>query len=250
LVVHSLPLFSRIAIISSPSIAARPTSGRDRSGHLRWQNTLAGFRAGGFPPSGRTCTDDTASTNFLTRTGGSAPNYGAGSARYADAICTFIKALETASLITGNLSGAAGCGGVFDAIYLIKAHTSANAALNICGTGYSLVNHGAIFTADVGYAGASSSYVDTQFDPTTGTTKFLQNDASFSAATSTRFIASTDYGSMCGNSSGTLVIRLYPHYSDNSFYSGINQTVLRGNPVFLRGIFIRQCAARLSALPR
>jgi hypothetical protein len=52
----------------------------------------AGCGGGG---GGRTCTDDTASTNFLTRTGGSSPNYGAGSARYADAYCVFIKALES-----------------------------------------------------------------------------------------------------------------------------------------------------------
>jgi hypothetical protein len=61
-------------------------------------------------PGGRTCIDDTASTNFLTQFGGSAPNYNTGSARYADAICVFVKALETAGLITGNLSGTNGCG--------------------------------------------------------------------------------------------------------------------------------------------
>ena len=79
---------------------------------------------------GRTCTDDTASTNFLSRTGGTAPNYGAGSARFADAYCTFIKALETAGIITGTLGGVSTSGttatnGSFDGIYLLKAHTKA-----------------------------------------------------------------------------------------------------------------------------
>jgi hypothetical protein len=203
-----------------------------------------GFNGGGFKVGlgpfasggGRTCTDDTASTNFLTRTGGSAPNYGAGSGRYADAICTFIKALETAGLITGNLTGVAGCStftggtGGFDGIWLMKAHTSANAVFNICGTGFSLVNNGTSFSADAGYTGASSSCVDTQINPAAGTGKYLQSDASVWVHTSTNFVSGTDYGSMLGNGSGSLIDRLYPHYLNDTFYSAINQSSLELNP--------------------
>jgi hypothetical protein len=192
---------------------------------------------------GRTCTDDTASTNFLTRTGGSAPNYGAGSTRYADAICTFIKALETAGLINGNLSGVGSCGaftgnaGGFDGLWLIKAHTSANAAFNICGTGFSLVNHSATLTADSGYANpGSGAYVDTQIAPNAGI-NCLQNSCSVFAGTSTNLVSTTDYGSMMG--SGLNIIRLYPHYSNDGFYSAANSgglTVVTAAPGHFYGV--------------
>jgi hypothetical protein len=176
---------------------------------------------------GRTCTDDTASANFLARTGGSAPNHGAGSTHYADAICTFIKALETAGLITGNLGSVASCGTILDAVWLLKAHTSTNAGLNICGTGFTLVNHGATFTADVGYTGAPASYVDTRLQASG--TNYVQNSASFFAGTSTNFVSGTDYKSLGAVFSGSFVARIYPHFTDNNFYysaeaSGANLT--------------------------
>jgi hypothetical protein len=185
---------------------------------------LGPFASGG---GGRTCTDDTASTNFLTRTGGSAPNYGAGSTRYADAICVFIQALETGGLITGNLSGTNSCGaftgntGGFDGLWLEKAHTSANSLLNICGTANPLVNHGATFTADVGYTGAVASYVDTQLVPDAGINCTLNNCSVF-AGVSTNFVTLPDYGSMMGGSS--FLIRIYPHFSDTNYYYGTAPT--------------------------
>jgi hypothetical protein len=179
---------------------------------------LGPFASGG---GGRTCTDDTASTNFLTRTGGSAPNYGAGSAHYADAICTFIKALETAGLITGTLGSAQSCGTILDAVYLIKAHTATNAGLNICGTAFTLVNHGATFTVDAGYTGAASSYVDTQFIPNSSGGNHTQNNVSFFAGTSTNFVSSTAYGSMLSQFTSIWTDRIFPHFSDDHFYYNI-----------------------------
>jgi hypothetical protein len=206
------------------------------------------------PGGGSTCSDDTASANFLARTGGSAPNYGADSTRYADAICTFIKALETAGIITSGatLGGATSCGTIADVVYLLKAHTSANAALNLCGTSFSLVNHGVTFTT-AGYTGAASSYADTQFNPLSGSPNFLVNNASFFVTTSTNFVTLKDYGSIGAEGSGVTVSRPYRHFSDNKFYYEINsntqsQPQHRSRRTFLRG-YAQQFSGR-HLLPR
>lgn len=175
---------------------------------------------------GRTCVDDTASTNFLARTSGL-------DNPHKDAYCNFIKGMETDGLITGNLTGASACGptastGIFDAIYLIGTNSAANAALNICGTAYSLVAHGTPpFTVDRGYTGTggTSPYLDTQFDPTAVSGQnWSQNSASFWGWTLTNFSPGTDYLSMGANGSGSLTTRLYPHFTDNSLYAAANQS--------------------------
>jgi hypothetical protein len=83
---------------------------------------------------GRTCTDDTASTNFLARTSGL-------SNTEKDGACNFIKTLEANGLITGNLSGTAGCGtfsggGGIDAIYLIATGPSGSRLTFESGRGF------------------------------------------------------------------------------------------------------------------
>jgi hypothetical protein len=169
---------------------------------------------------GRTCTDDTASTNFLARTS-SLTN------PTKDAVCNFIKTMGTNSLITGNLSGAASCGSVFDAIYLTATDNSATSLLNICGTSFSLVNHGMTFTADSGYVGAASSYIDTQFDPSAGT-HFTTASASGWIWTITNFTINTDYGSALSTASNNGTTRLYPHFSDNNFYMDMTGAMAGG----------------------
>ena len=125
-------------------------------------------------PSGRTCTDDTASTNFLARTSGL-------SNTQKDAYCNLIKGLESDGIITGNLSGATGCGSILDAFYILATNTTTTAALNLCGTSFSLVSHGSLtFTANVGYTGdGSTAYLDTQFTPSTAGGNFNTLSASF-----------------------------------------------------------------------
>jgi hypothetical protein len=123
---------------------------------------------------GRTCTDDTASTNFLARTSGL-------SNTEKDAYCNLIKGLESDSIITGNLSGAAGCGTVLDALYIFATNTTTTANLNLCGTNSGLTQHGTVtFTADTGYTGdGSTGYLDTGFIPSSAGGNYTQNNASF-----------------------------------------------------------------------
>jgi hypothetical protein len=175
-------------------------------------------RGGG---GGRTCTDDTASTNFLARTSGLTN-------ATKDAYCNFIKTMETNSLITGNLSGADSCGAPFDAIYFPATDNSATSLLNLCGTSFSLVNHGTTFTVGSGYVGAASSYIDTQFDPTAGT-NFTTASASGWIWTTTNFSVSTDYGAAFSTASNNGTTRLYPQFSDGNFYMDMTGSMAGGS---------------------
>jgi hypothetical protein len=211
-----------IALSANVAAVVSPVSAQ-LAGGLMFPGPGSPASSGG---GGRTCTDDTASTNFLARTSGL-------SNTEKDGACNFIKTLEANGLITGNLSGAAGCGtfsggGGIDAIYLIATGSAANAALNVCGTGYSLaVNGSPPFTADSGYVGAASAYLDTQFNPAAlSGQNYTQNSAGIWGWTLTNFVINTDYGSMAANGSGSLNDRLYPHYSTNAFYPAINQSGL------------------------
>jgi hypothetical protein len=76
-----------------------------------------------------------------------------------------------------------------------------------CGTSFSLVNHGT-YTADLGYTGAASSYIDTQYDPGAGT-NFVTASASAWIWTTANFSSGTDYGSAMDNSNASLSTRIF-----------------------------------------
>ena len=117
---------------------------------------------------GRSCTDDTASTNFIARLTGSPSN------TLLDAYCVLIKGLESDGIITGNLSGTAGCGSVLDVLGIFATNTSTNAKLNLCGTNYPFTYNGtpaesSQFAANLGYTGDGSTvYLDTAYNISTG----------------------------------------------------------------------------------
>ena len=72
-------------------------------------------------------------TTFLARTTGLDAAH---QTAYQNTICHLVND----SIITGNLTGAAGgCGSLLDAFYLMATADATTAALNICGTSYSLV---------------------------------------------------------------------------------------------------------------
>jgi hypothetical protein len=106
------------------------------------------------------CTPGTAATNFLARTSGL-------STTETNATCNLINGMVADGTITGNLSGATGCGSILDGLYIIATNTTTTANLNLCGTSYGLTAHGSpTFTADHGYTGnGSSAYLDTGFTP-------------------------------------------------------------------------------------
>jgi len=130
---------------------------------------------------GRTCTDDTASGNFLARTSGL-------SNTEKDAYCNMIKGLESDGIITGTMNGAnsgsGACGALVDAIYIPVTNSTATASLNLCGTSYSLTLTGTCtFTADAGWpCDGTTGFFNTGFVPSTATTPNYSQNSGFICA--------------------------------------------------------------------
>jgi hypothetical protein len=135
-----------------------------------------------------TCTPGTQATNFLARTSGL-------NATETYAYCIMINGLVTDGIITGTMNGAnsgsGACGSTLDALYILATNNTTTAALNLCGTSYSLVTlNSPTFAADQGYTGvggvgcnaSTCGLLNTQFTPNSATTpNFSQNSASFGA---------------------------------------------------------------------
>jgi hypothetical protein len=159
--------------------------------------------------STRTCTDGTHAAAFNARTSGQ-------NNTHLDANCVFINGLDTDSLYaTGDVS------------YLLATDTTGNAHLNIFSSSFTASDvNSPTFTADSGYVGGSTSSIDTNFNPSTNGTNFVQDNASVFIWTLTNLGSGTDYGTALGQhlSSANLTIWLYPHFSDNNFYSKITST--------------------------
>lgn len=109
--------------------------------------------------------DAAQTTAFLARTSGLS---GTETAAY--------KALINGLVADGNFA-------LLDALYILATNTTTTAALNLCGTNFSLIANGALtFTADVGYTGnGSTGYLDTQYVPSLAGLNLTQNSASLGA---------------------------------------------------------------------
>lgn len=160
-------------------------------------------------PSGG-CSPGTAATNFLARTSGL-------SGTETTAYCNLINGLVTDGIITGNLSGAAGCGSVLDALYIVATNNTTTAALNLCGTSFSLVTHGTLtFTADVGYTGdGSTGYLDTQWTPNGNGVNFTLNSGSIGAYIQTNGAGTSNTDMMGTGTGGSTYTRFQPNNSGN-----------------------------------
>jgi hypothetical protein len=124
------------------------------------------------PSGGGGCT---ASANFLARTSGLS---GTETSAYQAMIC----GLVTDGIITGNLSGTAGCGtGSFDVFYVFATNNRTTADLNICGTGFTGTISGTVtFTADQGYiSDGSTGFFNTGFNPSTAGGQMTLNSGSY-----------------------------------------------------------------------
>lgn len=187
---------------------------------LTMSNVGGGFGSGG--GGGRTCTDDTASTNFLARTTGL-------SNADKDRYCNTIKALEGHSLITGTLAGSLGCGSPLDGLYLFSTNTTTTANFNICGTSYGLTSNGSpTFTAEQGYTGdASTAYFDTSFTASSAPSpNMVQSSAFLMAYILNNRTANNAYveGGCENSTTGTINTYLIPHWSDGNSYLAVNST--------------------------
>lgn len=87
------------------------------------------------------------------------------------------------NLITNLISGlkADGLWSKLDRLWLFAAENSQSALIDLVSTSTaSLVATNPTFTADEGYTGNASGYIDTNFNATSGTPKFTQNDGHWS----------------------------------------------------------------------
>lgn len=125
---------------------------------------------------GVSCTPGTPATNFLARTSGL-------SGTETDAYCVLINGLVTDSIITGNLSGATGCGTVLDGLYMFATKNTTEANRNLCGTSFGITVGGSpTFTADRGYTGdATTAFLDTGYQLLTGGGNFAESSGAVGA---------------------------------------------------------------------
>ena len=123
----------------------------------------------------------TAANNFLARTSGLTTTE-------STAMRTAICAMVADGLITGNLSGATGCGVPFDAIYVFAVTdptAGRNSLLNLCGTSFTATAVGSpTFTTDNGYTGGAYGNttvgLNTGFNPNTAGGNYTTNAAHLS----------------------------------------------------------------------
>jgi hypothetical protein len=145
------------------------------------------------PQSSSSCTPGTQATNFLARTSGL-------NTTETNAYCNLINGLVSDGIITGAMNGAnsgsGACGSILDALYILATNNTTTAALNLCGTSYSLIpsSTAPTFAPDRGYTGnGTSSFLNTGFAPGVGSPNYTQNSASIGAydLTSSTVVSST-----------------------------------------------------------
>lgn len=183
--------------------------------------------AGGYPAigggGGGTFTPtSTQSSNYLTRvgavTGGNNTNHFGLSTNE----CTAVDALITG--LVGDLGGNTGISAwpIYEALYAMANFSAAVANLNLVSSSFTLVpTNSPTFTADVGYTGGGTAYLDTQFNPTSGT-KYLQSDAHIFSYM--RTAVSSDVKSVFGTDGTSRHARLYPYFG-GTFFAGVNNNV-------------------------
>ncbi len=149
--------------------------------------------------------------NYLARTTGG--NEGGNSAPIIALIC----GLVFDGVITGNLSGATGCGAYLDALYIMAQQNQADALLNLCGTSYPAVNSSSLaFTAYKGFVGNVQG-IDLTFDPTTAPSpRYTLNSASYGAWA---YAVVVEAVCQICQVSGS---QLYNNYTGSLFYARLN----------------------------
>lgn len=134
------------------------------------------------------------------------------------------------TLITGLVND-----GIFaklDALWVYAARDTTNAVLNLVSSSFTCVEHGSpTFTAYRGYTGSDGSttvYLDTQFNPSSGSPHYTQNSCHASAWSNTSAAAGASGGGMngCadGGSPGGGYTHVFPRFVDGKGYYRINDT--------------------------
>ena len=133
------------------------------------------------------------------------------------------------TLITSLKSG--GVWTSLDRLFLFAAENSQSALRDICAAAAATVAGGPTFTADRGYTGTDNSstvYIDSGFNPSTGTPNYTQNSAHISVWSNTNATSAAggvSIGAQVSGASGQDT-EIFPKFSDGKAYYRINDTSL------------------------
>lgn len=152
--------------------------------------------------------------------GGDAPETTAFLARTSGLDATHVNAYK--ALINGLVSD--GNFSLLDALWIFATQDATTAALNLVSTSFSVTPVSSpTFTADRGYAGnGTSSYIDTNFTPSTNGVQFTLNSASFGIYDRA---AATTFGPHQGGvyTNSTAEVVNLDSDNTNNFHARINQ---------------------------
>jgi hypothetical protein len=135
-------------------------------------------------------------------------------------ICTNLLAASSATCTGGTTLW--DCA---DIIYVLAQPNSHDALLNLKSSSFSLtVNGSPTFTANKGYVGAASANLDTGWQAGTNGVRYTQNNMAI-AAWVVGAAPICGLGNACGAALGenavSVLIDIYPHFSDNGFYANV-----------------------------
>jgi hypothetical protein len=110
-----------------------------------------------------------------------------------------------------------------DRLWLFAAENSTQARRDLVARVAASLQNGPTFTANRGYTGDGlSAYVDSNFNPASGTPKYSQNDASFGVWIETATSSATGSPAYIGNAGANYNMLYHPTGTTNNF--GVNAT--------------------------
>ena len=150
------------------------------------------------------------------------------------ALTQFICGLVAAGMIDPSASMAStgantycGSGSVFDRLFIHAMNNSTDAVLDVCGHSSATANGSPTFTSNAGYTGSNANnatYLDTLFNPSSGSPQFQQNSSHFS----TWLLTNVSSTGLLGFSISTITAQIYPEYTDGNLYCGVTTSVNGG----------------------
>jgi hypothetical protein len=168
-------------------------------------------------------------------TGGGTGSCSQSQAFFARASATHSNGDALDTLICTGLAGnSATCTGgttlwdCADIIYLPTQPNVTDAKLNLKSSSFSLtVNGSPTFTVNKGYVGAASANLDTGWQAGTNGVRYTQNSMgafAWKEGAATSCGSGNACGVAFGENAATVALDMYPHFSDNGYYSNIQST--------------------------
>ncbi len=184
---------------------------------MKMSVTLLGAGRGGGGGGGGGGTGGAEATAFLARTTGL-------DATHTNAYIALIDGLV-----------ADGVWSLLDVLYMFCTQDGTTALLNLVSSSFTGVTTGSpSFVADQGFTGAdaavATAYIDSQFNPLSGSPQYTQNNAHISAWSNTSAASTANGGCMMGSinpGTGTYT-QIFPRYSDGNQYYRINGSAAAG----------------------